>query len=110
MDGLGASLLLAANAQILSSCECRDTWTSYGDGGACATEQSGCPAISCDGGTAGPWCMLKARPCTPGDAGDPRGMMGSYDYDGDPTNQNSWMYCYPRPPAPPPSPPSPPSP
>ena len=59
-----------------------------------------------NGGTQGPWCMLKARPCTPGTAGDPGGMGGSYNYDGDDTSQNNWMYCFPPPPAPPLSSPS----
>ena len=54
--------------------------------------------------------MLKETPCTPGPAGDPRGG-DSYDYDGDPTSQDQWMYCFPPPPAPPlPLPPSSPSP
>ena len=51
MDGLDATSLLAANAQILSTCEGREAWTSSVDGDACATEQHGCPAFSCDGGT-----------------------------------------------------------
>ena len=92
-------------------CECQDTWTSPGDDGTCAKTQQGCPATSCsDGGTAPSWCMLKETPCTPGPAGDPRGG-DSYDYDGDPTSQDQWMYCFPPPPAPPlPLPPSSPSP
>ena len=44
-----------------------------------------------------------------GPAGDPAYYTGTYyyDYDGDPTVQNLWMYCFPPPAPPPPPPPSP---
>ena len=65
-----ASPMVAVTGRALQSelpeCECMDTWTNPKDGGTCAAEQHGCPAVlhSCD--TGGPqWCMLKTRPCTP---------------------------------------------
>ena len=79
----------------LPECECMDTWTSPDDAG-CAADQYGCPATSCDGGLR--WCMIKTTSCTPGTAGDPGGMGGSYDYDGDSTTQNNWMNCLSDPP------------
>ena len=66
-----ASPMVAVTGRALQSelpeCECMDTWTQPRDGGTCAAEQHGCPAVlhSCDVG--GPqWCMLKTTPCVPG--------------------------------------------